>query len=83
MVSFHVIFKIRNDDNENLKLKEHIVVHGNIYADRYRMSSYFVAAYMVFIMMLLSIGKFLGFTFVSADIKCAFMQAPPLLENSR
>lgn len=78
MVASQAIFKIKKDDEGNLKLKGRIVVYGNRDTEPDKVRAEWEEADMGVLRMLLSIGTRLGFTFGSADIKGALMHNGPI-----
>lgn len=78
VISSHVIFKIKTEDDGSLRLKGRIVVHGNRDADRELVRSDSAAADMMIIRMIISLATILDFNMASADIKGAYMQSGPI-----
>lgn len=78
IISSHVIFKIKTNDDESLKLKGRIVVHGNRDAEKDMVRSDCAAADMMIVRMMISLATILGFNMATADIKGAYMQSGPI-----
>lgn len=78
VISSHVVFKIKTNDDSSLKLKGRIVVHGNRDADRDLVRSDCAAADMMLIRLVISLTTIMGFNLGSADIKGAYMQSGPI-----
>lgn len=78
VISSDVVLKIKTKDDESLKIKAQIVVHGNRDTAREKVGSDCAAADMDVIRMVLCMAACLGFNVDSADIKEAFMQSGPI-----
>lgn len=71
-------FKVKTDDDGDLKLKRRIVVHGNRDSEKDTVRSECAAADMPIVRLVLSLEAPMGFNFGTADIMGAFMQRGPI-----
>lgn len=81
VISSHVVFKVKSNDDGSLKLKSRIVVHGNRDDERELIRSDCAAADMLIIRLVISLATMLGFNMATADIKGAYMQSGPIQRN--
>lgn len=78
VISSHVVFKVKNNEDGGLKLKGRIVVHGSRDTDRDLVRSDSAAAEMLIIRMVISLEAILNFYMATADIKGAYMESGPI-----
>lgn len=78
VISSHVVFKVKTQDDESLRMKARIVVHGNRDADKDSVRSDCASADMMLVRMVISLTTIMGFNLASADIKGAYMQSGPI-----
>lgn len=78
LISSHVVFKVKTNDDGSLKLKGRIVVHGNRDDDKDLVRSDSAAADMMIVILVISLAAILGFNLATADIKGAYMQSGPI-----
>lgn len=78
IISSHVVFKVKTNDDGSLRLKGRIVVHGNRDDDKDLVRSDSAAADMMIVRLVISLAAMLGFNLATADIKGAYMQSGPI-----
>lgn len=81
VITSHVIYKVKTDENEVLKLKGRIVPHGNkdTEIDDIRKDS--STAQFNVILLLLCLTTFLGFRIGLADVMGAYLQSGPIARD--
>lgn len=75
IVTPHSIYKVKRNNNVEMRLKGRIMVYRNRYNYKDEIREDFAAAYMVFIRLILSIDTLLVFKFVGAHVKGVYMQS--------
>lgn len=78
VISSHVVFKVKTNDDGSLELKGRVVVHGNRDSEKDSVRSDRAAADMMIVRTVISLASILGFELATADIKGAYMQSGPI-----
>ena len=78
MITSHVVYKLKSDEEGKKVLKARIVPHGNHDAEKDEIRKDSSTAQLFVIRLLLSIVTFLGFLLGMADIKGAYLQSGPI-----
>ena len=78
VITSHVVYKLKTDENGNRKLKARIVPHGNHDDEKDNVRKDSSNAPLFVVRLLLSLATFLGFRIGTADIKGAFLQSGPI-----
>lgn len=78
VIGSHVVFKIKDGDNGELRLKGRLVLHGNRDGVRFKVRCDSASADVAVVMLLLLLAPVLGIDIVTADVKEAYMQSGPV-----
>ena len=78
VITSHVVYKLKSDEEGRKVLKARIVPHGNHDAEKDEIRKDLSTAQLFVIRLLLSIVTFLGFRLGMADIKGAYLQSGPV-----
>lgn len=78
LISSHILFRVKTNDDGSLRLKGRIVVHGNRDDEKKTVRSDSAAADMMIVRLVASLAAILGFELGTADIKGAYMQSGPI-----
>lgn len=78
IITSHVVYKIKTDEQGDRELKARIVPHGNRDVEKESIRKDSATAQLCVIRLLLSIVTFLGFRLGFADIKGAYLQSGPI-----
>lgn len=78
VISSHVVYKIKESDNDTLKLKASLVLHGILDKDRFAVHRDSASADLLIVRMDLSFALILDFSTVMADVKGSYMQSRPI-----
>lgn len=76
--SSHVVYKVKDGDDGQLKLKGRLVLHGNRDKDRFAVRRDSASADLSIVRLLLSLALILDFDIATADVKGAYMQSGPI-----
>lgn len=71
------------DESEPLKLKAHLVIHGNRECERYSVRRDLASANLLAIRLIFSLAKVLNFDIVIAYLKGAYMQSGPIADRDK
>lgn len=78
IISSRVVYKIRGDPQDVLRLRGRLVFHKNRDKERFSVRHDPVSADMTVVKLLLSSAAILRLNFASADVKGAYMQSRPI-----
>lgn len=78
LISSHLLFKVKDDDKGNLKLKARLVLHGHRDRDRYSVRRDSASADLSVVRLLISLASILNFSLATADVQGAYMQSGPI-----
>lgn len=78
IITSHVVYKVKTDEQGERELKARIVPHGNRDLEKDSIRKDSATAQLCVIRLLLSIVTFLGFRLGFADIKGAYLQSGPI-----
>ena len=71
----HVVYRVKQDDDDSLRFKARLVVHGNedVHKDDVRKDA--ATAHLTTIRLILSVAAWFGLTLAKIDIKAAYFQS--------
>lgn len=81
VVSSHVVYKVKSDENCKKSLKARICPHGNEKSDNDSVRNDFSNAQLAVVRLLLAIVTFLGFKTKTAGVTGAYLQSGPIKRN--
>jgi len=81
VITSHVIYKVKTDENDQRKLKARIVPHGNKDLEKDDIRSDSSTAQFAVIRLLLFLTVFLGFRLGTVDVKGAYLQSGPITRD--
>lgn len=81
IISSHFVFRIKEDETNNLKLKARLVLHGNRDKNRFTVRRDSASADLNTVRMIISLAQTLHFDMATADVQGAYMQSGPIKRN--
>ena len=78
IITSHVVYKVKTDEDGQRKMKARIVPHGNHDNEKDNVRKDSSNASLFVVRLLLSLATFLGYRIGTADIKGAFLQSGPI-----
>lgn len=78
IIGSHFVFKIKEDESHQLKMKARLVLHGNRDRDRYSVRRDSASADLSIVRLIILLAIILGFEISTADVKGAYMQSGPI-----
>lgn len=77
VISSHIVFKTKDDEDGNLKLKARLVLHGNRDRDRFSVRRDSASVDLSVVRIVLSLASILDFKVATADVTEAYMHQIP------
>ena len=81
MITSHVVYKLKSEEDGSRKMKARIVLHGNYDDDKESQRSDSSNAPLFVVRMLLSLVTFMGFRLGTAHFKGAYLQSGPITRD--
>lgn len=73
-----VYYKVKDDGVDGIHVNARNVLPGNRYRDRFVVRRNLASTYLSVVLLVLLLGASLGFDFVTADLKGAYIQSSPI-----